>query len=517
MTYQQERWATRIGLVLAMAGNAVGLGNFLRFPVQAAQNGGGAFMIPYLIALLVMGFPLMWLEWAIGRHGGAMGQNSTVGMFDKITHLKIAKYLGILGVFIPFTIIIYYMYIESWCLGYAFFSLTGKYFGIFSRAEMSQFLSSFQGTGSSPHFSGVWVAYLFYLVTFGLNMLVLSRGIAKGIEILAKICMPLIALFAIILLVRVVTLGTPDPNNPEQNIYNGFGFLWNPNFAELNNAKIWLAAAGQVFFTLSLGMGAIPTFASYVKKKDDIALNAVATAATNETAEVVLGGSIAIPVAFAFFGLTETIAIAQGGAFDLGFQSLPIIFQKLPIGQIFGFIWFFLLFIAGLTSSVALLQPAIAFFENELNLPRKKAVTVIGITQFLCAQPVIFCLGHGFLDEMDYWVGTLLLVVVALIEIIFFMWLYKGEHVWEELKIGADLKVPKIFYFIVKYVTPIYLIVLLCYWFYKDGIGVLMMQDVSSEDAPFRWMARTVMLALIVGMAVIIWTNPRRKKGEISS
>jgi len=140
LTVQQERWATRIGLVLAMAGNAVGLGNFLRFPVQAAQNGGGAFMIPYLIALLVMGFPLMWLEWSIGRHGGAMGQNSTVGMFDKVSNLKIAKYLGILGVFIPFTIIIYYMYIESWCLGYGFFSLTGKYFGIVSRVEMSEFL-----------------------------------------------------------------------------------------------------------------------------------------------------------------------------------------------------------------------------------------------------------------------------------------------------------------------------------------------------------------------------------------
>lgn len=515
MTLQQERWASRIGLVLAMAGNAVGLGNFLRFPVQAAQNGGGAFMIPYLIALLVMGFPLMWLEWSIGRHGGANGQNSTVGMFDKISKFKIAKYLGILGVFIPFTIIIYYMYIESWCLGYSFFSLTGKYFGIVSRAEMSEFLGGFQGVKTSAHFSGVWIAYIFFLITFALNMWVLSKGISKGIEILAKICMPMIAVFAIILLIRVLTLGTPNPDIPDQNISNGFGFLWNPNFSELGDAKIWLAAAGQVFFTLSLGMGAIPTFASYVKRKQDISLNAVATAATNETAEVVLGGSIAIPVAFAFFGLSETIAIAQGGAFDLGFQSLPIIFQQLPIGQIFGFIWFFLLFIAGMTSSVALLQAPIAFFENELGLPRKKAVTIIGATLFLCTQPVIFCLSHGFLDELDYWVGTLLLVVVALIEIILYMWLYKKENIWDELKIGADLKIPKIFYYIVKYVTPIYLFVLLGYWFYKDGIGVLMMEGVSQEDVPFRWMARTMMVALFAGIAFIIWSNPRRKKGKL--
>ncbi len=516
MTLQQEQWATRIGLVLAMAGNAVGLGNFLRFPVQAAQNGGGAFMIPYIIALLIMGFPLMWLEWAIGRHGGVQGQNSTVGMFDKISKLKIAKYLGILGVFIPFTIIVYYLYIESWCLGYSFFSLIGKYFGIFSREEMSQFLKSFQGIQTSSHFSGLWVAYLFFLLTFALNMWVLSKGISKGIEWLAKICMPLIAVFGLILMIRVLTLGTPNPSEPNQNIWNGFGFLWNPDFTKLGDAKIWLAAAGQVFFTLSLGMGAIPTFASYIKRKEDIALNAVATAAANETAEVVFGGSIAIPVAFAFFGLSETIAIAQGGAFDLGFQSLPIIFQKLPLGEIFGLIWFFLLFIAGLTSSVALLQPPIAFFENELNLPRKKAVTLVGATLFLCAQPVIFCLEHGFLDELDYWVGTLLLVVFALIEIILYLWLYKKENIWEELKIGADFKVPKIFYFIMKYVTPVYLFALLGYWFYKDGIGVLTMDGVNAEDVPFRWMARTLMLALFVGIAFVIWTNPRRKKGKLT-
>ncbi len=513
MTVEQQRWATRIGLVLAMAGNAVGLGNFLRFPVQAAQNGGGAFMIPYLIALLVMGFPLMWLEWAIGRQGGLHGQNSTVGIFDKLSRFRIAKYLGILGVFIPFTIIVYYMYIESWCLGYSFFSITGKYFGILSRPEMSEFLGSFQGKAENSHFSGLGLAYFFFLITFALNMFVLSKGIARGIELLARVCLPLIAIFAVILLVRVITLGTPDPAYPDQNISNGFGFLWNPNFAELNNAKIWLAAAGQVFFTLSLGMGAIPTFASYVKKDDDIALNAVATAATNETAEVVLGGSIAIPVAFAFFGLTETIAIAQGGAFDLGFQSLPIIFQKLPIGELFGFIWFLLLFIAGLTSSVALLQPAIAFFENELNWTRQKSTVAIGTVLFLCAQPVIFWIGHGVLDEIDYWVGTLLLVVMALIEIILFLWLEDGKKLWKELDIGADLKIPKIFYFIIKYVTPAYLIILLGYWTIKDGIGILMMDGVADKNVPYLWFARGMMLLLIAGMAVIIGKNRRRHKG----
>ena len=117
---------------------------------------------------------------------------------------------------------------------------------------------------------------------------------------------------------------------------------------------------------------------------------------------------------------------------------------------------------------------------------------------------------------MDYWVGTLLLVVFALIEIILYLWLYKAEDVWGELRVGADLKIPRFFYYIIKYVTPIYLIVLLSYWFFKDGIGVLMMHDVAAEDVPFRWMARIMMIALVAGMAVIIWTNPRRKKGMMA-
>lgn len=517
MAPQQEQWATRIGLVLAMAGNAVGLGNFLRFPVQAAQNGGGAFMIPYLISLILLGFPLMWLEWSLGRYGGARGQNSTVGMFEVLSRYKIAKYIGILGVFIPFVIIIYYLYIESWCLAYAFFSITGKYFGITTRAEMSQFLAGFQGLETNPHFSGVTIAFVFFAITFFLNILVLYRGISKGIEILAKVGMPILFLFAIVLVVRVMTLGTPDAAKPEQSIFNGFGFLWNPDFSQLGNSKIWLAAAGQIFFTLSLGMGAIPTFASYVGKKDDIALNSVATVATNETAEVVMGGSIAIPVAFAFFGLSETVAIAQGGAFDLGFQSMPIIFLKMPLGQFMGLLWFILLFIAGITSSVSLLQPAIAFFENELGLLRRKSVMVIGVTLFLCIQPVIFCLGRGFLDELDYWSGTFLLVVFALVEIILFTWLGRSKIIWDELHIGADIQIPRIFHFILKYVTPLALIALLCYWFWKDGIGVFLMQGVPAEDVPFRWMARTLMLVLFLGLAYVIWTNPRRRKGTIKA
>ena len=127
---EQEKWATRVGLVLAMAGNAVGLGNFLRFPVQAAQNGGGAFMIPYFISFLLLGIPLMWMEWAIGRYGGGYGHHSSPGMFERLWNNPMAKYIGALGLFMPLTVMVYYTYVESWSLGYSLFTATGRYWGL---------------------------------------------------------------------------------------------------------------------------------------------------------------------------------------------------------------------------------------------------------------------------------------------------------------------------------------------------------------------------------------------------
>src|SRR5574341_574621 len=164
----REAWASRIGLILAMAGNAIGLGNFLRFPVQAAQNGGGAFMIPYFIALLLLGIPLMWVEWAIGRRSGQFGYGSAAGAFGMLCKTrggaKISNYLGALGISIPIAFAIYYNYIESWTLAYSVFSVTGKYFGITDRSVMLDFLQSFQGLKVTEYFSGFGTALVFFFI-----------------------------------------------------------------------------------------------------------------------------------------------------------------------------------------------------------------------------------------------------------------------------------------------------------------------------------------------------------------
>ncbi len=513
---EREQWGTKIGLILAVAGNAVGLGNFLRFPVQAAQNGGGAFMIPYFIFFILLGIPLMWIEWGIGRHGGKFKHGSAPGMFDVLWKNRLAKYFGALGLFISITILIYYTYIESWTLGFSLFSILGLYSNE-TRETMTGFLSSYQGISVSDTFTSILPAYLLMLVTFGINFAVLYKGISAGIEKLAKIAMPLLFIFAIILAIRIITLGTPDPALPENSVANGFAFIWNPDFSALGNPNIWLAAAGQIFFTLSVGMGTIHAYASYLKPDDDIVLSGLSTASTNEFAEVVLGASIAIPVAVAFFGLDATKEIAQGGAFNLGFVSMPIIFgsDAFPLGELFGFMWFLLLFFAGITSSVAMGQPVVAFLEDEFGMDRKKAVTTLAIAVLIAVQFVVFFLKYGFLDEMDYWAGTFGLVVFALIETVLFMWVFGADKAWEEMNKGGDIQIPRFFYYVMKYVTPLILFTLMIWWFVQSALPTLLLENAAPENVPYIWGARILMITvavLIILMVKKAWENNNHKE-----
>ncbi len=508
----RAQWASRIGLILAMAGNAIGLGNFLRFPVKAAANGGGAFMIPYFCALIFLGIPLMWVEWTMGRHGGVHGHGTTPGMFALMWKHPAAKYLGALGISLPFTIVIYYTFIESWTLGFAWFSGTGKYFGLTTRDAMGQFLRGFQGIEHNQFFASWLPIILFFALTLSINYYFLRKGISKGIEVLAKIGMPVLFIFGIILAVRVLTLGTPPTG--VSSVSAGLAYMWDPDFSQLSRATVWLVAAGQIFFTLSLGQGIINTYASYLREKDDVTLNGLSTSMTNEFAEVILGGTIAIPVAVAFFGVVETKLIASEGAFNLGFQSLPVIFQKIPLGQVFGAMWFFLLFIAGITSSVAMTSPAVAFLEDEFKWKRTKAVNAVFAVMAICAVLVVAFFKFGFLDELDFWAGTFGLVVFATIEIIIFSWVFGVKKGWEEMHIGADLKIPKIFKFILKYVTPIYMLVVLGAWTYQEAIAKFLMKGEEASRHSYLWGARAMFVGLILLTLLMVRLAWRKRKEQ---
>jgi SNF family Na+-dependent transporter len=508
----RQHWGSRIGIILAVAGSAVGLGNFLRFPVQAAKYGGGAFMIPYFISLLLLGIPLMWVEWTLGRYGGGFGHSTAPGIFHNIGNKnRFIRYFGVIGIFGPLVIFIYYTYIESWLLAYSFFALSGKYMAATSEGAMKSFLSGFQGLEQNQFFQNIGTAYFFFIITFCLNVFVIYYGIKGGIERLCKIAMPLLLVFAIIILIRVISLGTPNPEMAEWSIKNGFGFLWNPDFSALLSAKTWLAAAGQIFFTLSVGIGAILTYASYLKKNDDVVLSGLTAVGANEFAEVILGGSIIIPMAFAVFGPKEIISIANSGSFNLGFVTMPLIFEKIPAGTVFGFLWFALMFLAGVTSSVSLAQPAVAFMEDEFDISRPKASLYFGIAAFILCQPAIFGLKYGVVDELDFWGGTFSLVLFGTIEVILFAWVFGMNRAWEEIHCGAELRVPKIYKFIIKYITPVFLLVILVSWFLQDGLPTILMKSVPGENRVIIVALRVILALIFIAISLGVWSAWRKR------
>jgi NSS family neurotransmitter:Na+ symporter len=511
--HSREHWGSRVGLILAMAGNAVGLGNFLRFPVQAANNGGGTFMIPYFISFILLGIPIMWMEWGIGRYGGRHGEGSVPGMFNRIWKNRAAKYVGVFGLLLPMIVFSYYTVIVGWLLGFSFFSLTGSYFGL-STTGVADFLASFQNIHDASIHGG-WVGFLFFGITMALVVWILSRGISGGIEKLALWGMPILFIFGLVLMVRVLTLPETAVGNPGQ----GLAFIWTPDWSKLGNASVWVAAAGQVFFTLSLGLGSIHVYASYLSKEDDITLTGLSTASTNEFAEVVLGGTIAIPAAVTFFGIAGATTIAAGGSFDLGIVAMASVFQNLPGGEIWGrtlaFMWFFLLFIAGITSSVALATPAMSFMQEEFGFTRERTALGLGALVLLLGLANVWWLAGGFLDEWDQW-AALGFIVFAFIEVWMIRLAFGVDAFWDEIHLGADLRVPSFFRFAIKWITPAFLTGLLLWYGWESGIPLIMMANVPAENVGTLWIARLFMAALLVAGLVLIrlaWRrNPDRSR-----
>ncbi len=470
-----ERWTSRIGVIFAVAGSAVGLGNFLRFPGQAAANGGGAFMIPYFIAFLLLGVPICWAEWTMGRLGGTKGYNSCPAIFGVIGKSRIWRYLGVVGILIPIIIYMYYVVIESWCLGYALSYLFGwidlgqdpSAYGERSAAYFGEFV----GIEDNGLFydGALHRSVLLWAGVFAINFFLIYRGIARGVEIFCKYAIPVMAICAVVVLVRVLTLGTPNPEVPDQNVLSGLGFMWNPKpigdgtswVASLADSQIWLAATGQIFFSLSVGFGIIINYASYLKRDDDVVLSGLTASSTNEFFEVCLGGLITIPAAFIFLGA----AGATGGTFGLGFNALPVVFLYMPGGAFFGFLWFFMLFLAAITSSLSMLQPGIAFLEEGLGIGRKQSVALLGgLTALGSFFVIYFSKGLVALDTMDFWVGTALIFMLASIQVVLFGWVLGADKGIEEAHRGAEYRLPKIFGFVIKYVSPVYLLTIFVAW-----------------------------------------------------
>ena len=459
MSSNTQSWGSRVGLILAMAGNAVGFGNFLRFPVQAVKNGGGAFIIPYLVCFLVLGIPLLWIEWASGRFGGTKGDHSTPFIMNSMGRRKYWKYLGVFGIFTNVAVAAYYTYIESWTFSYVFHSIAQTFSGM-SQGEVAAFFTSYVDIGQSTTglpYEAIW----FYIFVLGLNTWILSKGLKGGVEKVAKIGMPILLILGAFLAVKAFMLGDSGASAgcTECDAMLGFNFLWNPQFDSLTNPNVWLAAAGQIFFTLSVGMGTIHCYAAYVKPKDDIALNSMSAGWMNGFVEIVLGGSIVIPIAVGYLGLDW---VKENAGFSMAFQTMPFLFSKwgAVLGSVAGVMWFGLLFFAGITSSLAMGSPWVAFVQDEFKFSLNKAAVTFGLITLAVGLPTVFFYQQGVFYQYDYWAGTVGLVFFALVESVLFAWIWGIDRGWDEITRGSDIAIPKIYKPILKYVTPTILLLI---------------------------------------------------------
>ena len=509
---KQELWTSNLGAVLAVAGSAIGFGNFLRFPGLAAQYGGGAFMIAYFVAFLLLGIPLSWVEWAIGRKGGSLGAHSSASAFLVITRQSRWKYLGLAGVLTPLAITMYYMTLEGWTLGYAWHTMMGD-LNFTTSEEYGNFFGNFVGlSGNGSVFTGDSSMIIFFAIAVVCNFWLIYRGVNKGIEWFCKWSMPVLVITAVIILVRVLTMGTPDAAHPDRNVAQGLGYMWNPNkimlmagdkevdmvpayatqeekaaqierltkeypeqeikekpitlIQGLMNPDLWITAAGQVFYSVSIGFGIVCTYASYVERRKDIALSSLTANAANEVAEVGLAGMMIIPSAVALLGV---VAAAGTSTFGLGFNVLPQVFASMPGGQVFGTLFFFLLSIAAITSAISILQPAVAFIEEFWQLRRIQSVTLIALLLIVGSLLVVWFTGDGLiaLDTLDFWLGTMSLYISsASFLIVFRVWgTNKGLA---ELRCGARMRIPRFIAFIINWVTPGIMIFIFASWLYQN-------------------------------------------------
>ncbi len=573
---KSENWNSRFGVILAVAGSAVGLGNFLKFPGQVAMYGGASFMIAYVISFFLLGIPIAICEWTMGRHGGANGYHSSPGIIGFFCKSKKMSYLGIVGILLTIIIYCYYIYIEAWCLGYAVNFLRGV-LNFSTIEESSKFFVDFVGAAENGYgfgtgFNGVLV---FYVFSFALNFYLIYRGVSKGIEMFCKYAMPTLVLLGILIVIRMMTLTNVSPEHPERTINQGLGFMWNPVkvvlesetngiwqeeyrlvgdeaianaqraviasqeskandnikplrirrisvFEQLMNPSIWIAAAGQVFFSLTVGFGAILTYASYLNRRDDIILSSITSCSANEFCEVCLGGMITVPAAVAFFGVAGIMGAGMS-LFDLGFKALPMLFGQIPLGQLFGFLFFFLLFLAAVTSSLSMLQPSVAFIEESSRVGRKFSTLLLGVlTFFISGFVVYFSQDLKAMDTFDFWMGQVAIYIFAIVQTIIFAWKFGAERGIRLANKGSTLHLSPKFAFIIKYVTPAILIAVFIVWLAKDVFGLIgdgsispyILDLVGSPEHPRNLvaiMSILIMLGVYVFFAMILSVSNRYK------
>jgi NSS family neurotransmitter:Na+ symporter len=420
MSNQREQWGSKLGFILAASGSAVGIGNIWKYPHMAGQNGGAAFTVVYLVCILVVGLSIVIAEFVIGRRT----QLSPVGAFETLAPKTNWKWVGFLGVASAFVILSFYGVVGGWIMKYIIISVTGGFKELAGDPAAA-------GSVFNNFITGTWSPIFFQVIFMTVCIWVIVNGVKGGIEKWSKIMMPLIIILLGALAVRGMTL----PGGME-----GISFLFNPRFEDLTASSVVLAL-GHSFFTLSLGMGTMITYGSYLGRKQNL-LNSALWVIALDTAIAMLAG---VAIFTTVFALGANPAEGPG----LIFVVLPSVFPQLDAGTLWGTLFFFLLFMAALTSAISILEVVTAYFIDQKGWTRKKATIRFGIVITIVG---VFCsislggginitafLGMSFFDFMDYLSSKYMLPIGGMLTAIFVLKKWRVPNFFNELKNGLKI------------------------------------------------------------------------------
>ena len=450
-TQARGEWRSRVGFVLAAAGSAIGLGNIWRFPGETAENGGAAFLVVYLAAVLLVGLPVMVAELSIGQRT----RRNPVGAFLVLKERTPWWLLGGLGVVTGVAILSFYSVVAGWTLRYLFKAISGGLTGVGTAEQATAHFNDAVANGPM----NTVMHGLFMIMT----VLIVFGGIKKGIELASRIMMPLLLVLLVGLAVFSVSLPGAE---------GGLKFYLQPDWSQLTPTVI-IAAVGQAFFSLSLGMGAMITYGSYLARKENLVSSAVLVAVM-DTGIAVLAGLVIFPALAAAGANLQTLPKGAG----LIFTVLPTIFSSMPMepwgGIIFGSLFFLLLSVAALTSTISLLEVGVAWAVDELHMSRHKAAILLGLASFILGIPSALAtggwqvftqahwLGMDFMTAMSTVFGTYSLTIGALLICIFVGWVWGVKPALAELRDGCSSEgIMSVWSILVRFVCPLAIAVIL--------------------------------------------------------
>ena len=436
---ERANFGSKLGVILATAGSAVGLGNVWRFPYMAGENGGAVFIIIYVACVLLLGIPCMISEFIVGRHG----QANTARSFRKLAGGTPWALIGYMGVLTGFLITGYYAVVSGWCLQYVWASLAGRLQG-----DPEYFMTYFTELSSHPVKPVVWT-----VVILGLTYLIIEHGVRDGIERASKLLMP--TLFILLLIIVVASCMLPGG-------VKGIEFLFKPDFSKINS-DVFLGALGQSFYSLSIAMGCLCTYASYFSKYTDLTLSA-SQIAVIDCLVAILAGLMIFPAAF-------SVGVNPDSGPSLIFITLPNVFQQAfasfpVVGYVISLLFFVLLSLAALTSLMSLHEVSTAFFQEEMHISRKKAAAIVTVSTAIIGA---FCslslgavdgltlFGESLFDCFDFITGQIFLPVVGFLTCLFIGWYVPHKVVRDEFTNWGELpgRFFHMYIFLVKYVCPL--------------------------------------------------------------